>query len=104
EPEGKKSDWNGFAKYDFVVDGRTSYLVVPKEAASGKPWIWRARFWGHEPQTDIALLKKGYHLASCDVVELFGNPQAIKHWNVYYEHVTTKYGLAPKIALQGMSR
>ena len=33
--------------------------------------MWRARFWGHEPQTDIDLLEKGFHIVYCDVADLY---------------------------------
>ena len=71
--------------------------------AEGKPWIWRARFWGHEPQTDIDLLERGYHVAYCDVADLFGSPEAVKRWNVFYRHMV-KAGFSRKMALEGMSR
>ena len=38
---GEKSQWNGYDRYDFAVDGRPCLVVVPKLAAPGKPWIWR---------------------------------------------------------------
>ena len=76
---GEKSEWHGYVQYTFQYDGRTCYVVPPKTPAPGNPWIWRARFWGHEPQTDLALLEKGFYLVYCDVAGLFGNPEAVKH-------------------------
>ena len=104
EFSGTKSDWQGFARYDFEVDGRRCWVVTPKAAAEGRPWIWRARFFGHEPQADIALLNEGFHVAYCDVAGLFGCPQAVKHWNAFYRVMTEEYGLAKRPALEGMSR
>ena len=101
---GKKSAWNGYDRYDLVIDGRACLVVVPKQAAPGRPWIWRARFFGHEPQTDLALLARGFHLAYMDVVELFGNRQSVAHWNAFYQYLTQKHGLAKRAALEGMSR
>ena len=101
---GKKSQWNGYDRYDFAVDGRSAIVVTPKRAAEGRPWIWRARFWGHEPQTDVALLGKGFHLVYMDVGELYGNAQAVAHWNAFYKLLTEKHGFAKKVALEGMSR
>ena len=48
--EGKKSAFQGFDCYDFKRGGVGCKVVVPKEVADGKPWIWRARFFGHQPQ------------------------------------------------------
>lgn len=99
----KVSSFFGFTDVEFVFQGHTAHLVLPKAAAKGKPWIWRARFWGHEPQTDVALLERGYHVAYCDVTELFGNQEAIALWNAFYKALH-QMGLSSKVALEGMSR
>ena len=77
---------------------------MPKSVAEGRPWIWRARFFGHEPQADIALLNEGFHLAYCDVGGLFGNPQSVQHWNAFYRVMTERHRLSKRPALEGMSR
>ena len=99
----KLSSFQGYDCAEFLLDGRNCRVVKPKRTAPGKPWIWRARFWGHEPQTDIALLERGYHLVYCDVIELFGNPEAIRYWNRFYA-LLQNAGLAKKTVLEGMSR
>lgn len=101
---GERGDWHGYAHYTFPVDGRTCYVVVPHATAPGKPWIWRARFWGHEPQTDLALLARGFHLVYMDVADLFGSPGAVAHWNAFHAYLTRTHGFARKAALEGMSR
>ena len=89
---------------DSMLNGVHFKLVFPKKADSHKSWIWRARFWGHEPQTDLALLEKGFHIAYIDVAGLFGNEQAIRIWDDFYQFITTTYGLNAKVVLEGMSR
>jgi pimeloyl-ACP methyl ester carboxylesterase len=101
---GSKDGFHGFDRYSFEFDGAKSYIVVPKTAAEGKPWIWRARFFGHEPQTDIALLKRGFHVAYVDVAGLFGSPKAVERWDRFYQHLTTEHGFSEKPLLEGMSR
>jgi lysophospholipase L1-like esterase/dienelactone hydrolase len=71
--------------------------------ADGQPWIWRARFWGHEPQTDIALLERGFHLVYMDVAEMYGNEESVKLWNQFYDYMQN-VGMAKKVVLEGMSR
>jgi lysophospholipase L1-like esterase len=100
----KSTDWNGYEKYDFVVDGRKCWVVVPRVTALGRPWIWRARFFDTEPQTDIAMLRKGFHLAYMDVTEMYGSPVAVAHWNKFYYYLTQKHNLAGKVALECLSR
>ena len=79
-------------------------MVIPKISAPGRPWIIRARFWGHQPQVDLALLEKGWHLAYCDVSNLFGSPKAVMRWEKFHRVMVQDYGLAKKVALEGMSR
>jgi len=65
--------------------------------------VIRARFWGHEPQTDIALLERGFHIAYCDIGNLYGGKEAVKRWNKFYPFMQ-KQGLSKKVVLEGMSR
>ena len=101
---GKASEWHGFLRFDFEFDTRAAIVVMPHKTASGKPWIWRARFFGHEPQLDIALLEKGYHLVYLDVADLFGAPIAVAHWDRFYQHLVTNKHFNGKVVLEGMSR
>lgn len=101
---GRVDDWNGFQRHTFTFDGRQCYVVEPKTSAEGKPWVWRARFFGHRPEVDVALLGKGFHIAFMDVAEMFGNQQAVAHWNRFYEMLTSQHGFAAKPAMEGMSR
>ena len=94
----------GFARYDLTLDGHRCIVVAPKKPAPGKPWIWRARFFGHEPQTDAALLAAGFHVAYIDVSNLFGSPKAVARWNRLYAYLTQTHGFSKRPALEGMSR
>ncbi len=96
--------WNGFEILDSVLNGVAFKVVFPKEASKNLDWIWRARFWGHEPQTDIALLEQGFHLVYIEVGGLFGCEKAIKIWDDFYAFATQKYHLNKKVVLEGMSR
>jgi len=102
--EVARSKWQGLERLDFVVDGRKALLIVPPKADVGKPWIWRTEFFGHEPQADLALTAKGFHIAYIDVTNLYGAPKALDAMDKFYDHVTRQYGLMPKVALEGFSR
>src|SRR6266536_2890462 len=86
--EGEKSTWHdGFDRYDFVMneDGlaitpfrraegegfgvkapekgrRRCIVIVPKQAAPGNPWSWQGCYWDHEPQAEVELLRRGFHI------------------------------------------
>ncbi|RPD41110.1 alpha/beta hydrolase family protein [Chitinophaga barathri] len=98
------TDFHGFTCYEGRFEGRKACVVVPNgEPAKGKPWVWRTRFWGHEPQSDSALLARGYYVVYCDVAELFANEEALGIWDRFYQQLQ-KAGLHQKAAMFGMSR
>lgn len=104
-PEGKSSQWQGFNRLDFTLPkaGARCIVVKPAKPAEGAPWIWRARFWGHQPALDVLLLKQGYHVAYCEIGGLFGSPAAVKRWDQFYA-LAVANGLSAKPVLEGMSR
>ncbi|MEO6520644.1 MAG: GDSL-type esterase/lipase family protein [Mucilaginibacter sp.] len=99
----KQSSFYGYVCNDFTLNNHDCKVVQPKWSAIGHPWVWRARFWGHEPQADISLLERGFHIVYCDVIELFGNDEAINAWNGFYK-VLRSAGLNKKAVMEGMSR
>ncbi len=101
---GTTGRWEGYVRHDFLFDGHPSILVVPASEAPGRPWIWRARFFGAWPAADVALLARGYHLVCTDVAGLFGNPVAVTRWNGFCRYLIDHHGFARKPALEGYSR
>jgi hypothetical protein len=120
---GEKSQWHdGFDRYDFLMDAATlavtpfqrpdgekfavgtppqgqyrAIVVVPRQAAPGYPWSWQGCYWDHEPQTEVELLRRGFHIA-------FITPDPGKHWDAWYRYLTEQHGLSKKPAFVGMSR
>lgn len=101
---GAVSDYHGFEQHELTVDGCKAIVVAPHVARAGRPWIWRAEFFDHRPELDVALLGRGFHLAYIEVGNTFGAPSAMRHWDVFYHQLTATYGLSPKPVLEGLSR
>jgi neutral ceramidase len=117
--EGKKAAWyDGSARYDFVMDEQTlaikpskvatddksggdgpvrCILVVPKRAASGNPWSWRDLYRNCQPQAEVELLARGFHVAYITP----GPPRQRDAWNAF---LTDKHRLSRKPVFVGMSR
>jgi pimeloyl-ACP methyl ester carboxylesterase len=144
--QGDKIDWHGFDRYDFVMDMQNQAItpfkapageesgslgnsapgqlrcvvVVPKQAAPGNPWSWRGVYWNHQPQAEVELLKRGFHVAYISVDpkpraamelamdermdELGMSPRALSEWDAWYAFLTNQYGLSKKPVFVGMSR
>lgn len=97
-------DFHGFAGYKFTFEGYEAIVVFPEEYAANKPWLWRGRWFGHEPQTDIELLKRGFTLVFLNTYIFFGAPGAVALWEKYYAFLREQFGLAKRVALIGMSQ
>ena len=104
QPAVTTSEWNGYERSDFEVAGRPGLLVAPKAVAAGRPWIWRTEFFGHEPQADLALLARGWHVAYLDVKAMYGAPKAVGLMEAFHAHLVKAHGLAERVVLEGFSR
>jgi pimeloyl-ACP methyl ester carboxylesterase/lysophospholipase L1-like esterase len=98
------SEWMGWKQIQFESDGRAGYLVLPKTPAPGNPWIWRTEFANTEPQGDLALLAKGWHVAYLNVQNMYGSPAALDAMDKFYAQVVKGNHLASKVVLEGFSR
>jgi pimeloyl-ACP methyl ester carboxylesterase len=100
----RRSVWNGYERIDFTLEGRPGILVQPKDPAPGRPWIWRAEFFDHQPQVDLALLARGWHVAYMDAKNMYGSRKAIALFGQFYAHLVTQAMLARRVVLEGFSR
>lgn len=89
---------------DYNFQGQYAKIVFPEKPNENMNWIWRARFWNHQPQVDIALLEKGFHLVYIDVVGMYGNETAVNLWTDFYFFIKNEFNLNEKVVLEGMSR
>ncbi|HEY8748073.1 MAG TPA: hypothetical protein VIM11_08870, partial [Tepidisphaeraceae bacterium] len=94
----------GYARFDFECDGRPATIVAPKQAAAGRPWLWRGEFFGAFATVDQALLARGWHVAYLACPDTFGSPATMAHWDVFYKQLTGDHQLARRPVLLGMSR
>ena len=101
---GKKSQWEGFDRYDFICNARKATVVVPRKVAEGHPWIWRPAFFGAFPSVDKALLEKGFHVVYYDLTHLYGSPRAQRLGTDFYDIMRRYYRLSSKVTLEGFSR
>ncbi len=100
---GEPSNFHGYKMYSFAFNDRNCRVVVPRNPAKGYPWIWRAHFFGHRPEVDLALLSRGFFLAYIDVGDLYGNKEAVNLWNDFYKYLVSEYRFSKQVVLEGMS-
>jgi pimeloyl-ACP methyl ester carboxylesterase len=124
---GEKTTWHdGFERQDFVMDEETlavkpltapegekfgvrdpakgqrrCIVIVPKEVAPGRPWSWQGCYWDHQPQTEVELLRRGFHIA---YISANATLKPGREWDAWYAFLTEQHGLSRKPAFIGMSR
>src|SRR5258708_7803662 len=107
EKQGIKAtvtSFHGYRQLNFTMaNGHQCAVVRPVVTAAGRSFVWRGEFFGHEPQTDLALLERGYHIVYIDTKDMFGAPPAMAIWEEFHV-LLRKAGLSGKITLIGMSR
>ncbi|MEM8713364.1 MAG: GDSL-type esterase/lipase family protein [Planctomycetota bacterium] len=96
--------WHGYRRLDFTIAGKKARLVIPEHPAPGRPWVWRARFPDFHAGADRILLERGFHIAHLDTSGMLGGPKAMAAWDTFYNSMVSERGLAPKPALEGVSR
>ena len=102
---GVCSQWfEGYDRYDFDVGGRPVTLIAPREPLQGRRWVWKGEFLDSFPGTELALLRKGFHIAYLSYPDQFGGPLAMAAWSRFYHALTERYGFARKFGLIGLSR
>ena len=101
---GRVSDWLGFRRHDFTVNGIPCVLVAPNVPPDpARRWLWRVRFFGAFPSADLALLKLGWHVANIDIAELYGSPESNRRCDTLHAFLAA-LGFCRKCALAGFSR
>lgn len=102
---GHESQWfEGFARCDFEVAGRPATVIEPARPLPGLPWAWKGEFLDAFPGTELALLRRGVHIAYLNYPDQFGSQAAVGKWNEFYAVLTRERGFAPRPALIGLSR
>lgn len=100
----ERTQWRGYTRYNFVLNGRRAALVEPAAAAADKPWVWRTELFGTDASADQALLAAGWHLAWVDLQNLYGNRTALGLMDAAYALWRRDYGLSPRAVLEALDR
>ena len=95
--------WNGFERRSFTFQGRPSCLVCPPQPLPGHPWLWRPTFLDAWPSADLALIKKGFHLAYTEVLDDYASPTGIRHGKAFHDFLV-RAGLAAQCTFIAVSR
>ncbi len=97
-------NYKGHKLYRFDFSGSQGIIVEPANPLPGKPYLWKAFYFGAFPKFDIAMLDAGYYLVFVKSPTLFPVPETMKLWDKFYKLITEKYDFPDKAVLFGLSR
>jgi pimeloyl-ACP methyl ester carboxylesterase len=104
------TEWNGFQREEFdlenILPDRSckTTVVYPEKAAPSRPWVWRAEFFGAFAWADLALVRRGWHIAYCSLSDMYGAPGAVEGMKRFHAWCVETRGFSPKPAIFGFSR
>jgi pimeloyl-ACP methyl ester carboxylesterase len=113
----------GGERHDFAVGGKRTFMILPAQAAGGRPWVWyQPTFLGAHPTdpsvnptgavhpSDVhiwlftSLLAAGVAVGGVEIGETYGNPTGRATQTAFYEAVAAHFGLARAVRLLPQSR
>jgi len=91
-----------YERYDGITPSQWGIkgleIIVPKRAAPGLPWVFRADRIGRDALVDQALLARGYHIVTVPLPGQTGITQ--KDWDTAYKFMTD-HGFSRKPVMEG---
>lgn len=97
------SYWNGFLQEEFEFEGRTATIVFPKDKISSGNWSLKTEYKDAFPETEVELLKKGFHITYLENTSRFAPKEDCEAKARFVKFIAEKYGLKNKCVLIGMS-
>ena len=98
-----KEQWNGFKKIEFDFEGFNATLVFPKTADNDKNWALKTLYRDAFPETEIELLKRGFHVAFLDAENVWGTKNDCDRKARFCKYLIKEYGLNEKLVPIGYS-
>ncbi|MBO6103456.1 MAG: alpha/beta hydrolase [Opitutales bacterium] len=104
ENDFPQNSWNGFKLDVFEVGGRKAVVISPKKPRADKAWAIKPAWFLAFANAERELLNRGFYIAFYDLSYTYASPEALKALDDFYETCRSKYSLAKKVSLIGMSR
>lgn len=98
-----ESVWNGFKRLDFKFNGRDCVLICPEKPCEDNKWLYRTEYFGAFVDIELAMLKKGYHLAYMQNATRMCPESDTDMRPLFCELLSKEFNLNPKCALIGLS-
>lgn len=95
--------WNGFKMEEFEFEGRLASIVFPEKANENKYWSIKTEYRDAFPETEVELLKRGWHVAYLKNESRWATPTDAHARARFAKYIIEQYGLYEKCVPVGMS-
>ena len=95
--------WNGYPCETFSFEGKEAVLVFPEKPDQQKNWTLKTEYWGAFPETEIALLKEGFHAAFLTNRTRWASKDDCDAKEHFCGYLQEHYGLRDRCVPVGMS-
>jgi pimeloyl-ACP methyl ester carboxylesterase len=101
--DGSMGSWHGFQRHWFEFQGRRAWIVEPREALPGMPFLWSMIFAGLFEDHNGAeiMVEKGFHYVHLEMEDPLGSPSALRLLHDFHLHLMER-GFSKQAILIGI--
>ena len=69
------SEWHGFKRSDFVLNGRKAIIVEPQKREENNRWLLKTEYFDAFPSLETEMLKRGWCVAYIENITRWHKPE-----------------------------
>lgn len=96
-------EWHGFRCESFDFEGREAFLTFPEKSDRQRNWVLKTEYRTAFPETEIELLKRGFHVAFLHNKTRFATREDCDAKARFAQFLRDNYGLRDKCVPVGFS-
>ena len=101
--EKERSIWAPYRIEEFEFEGTPANIIFPEKTNEKKSWTIKTEYRDAFPETELELLKRGYHVTYLKNKTRFATKEDCDKKARFVKFISEKYGLADKCIPVGMS-
>lgn len=97
------SEWQGFKRSDFVLNGRKAIIVEPQKREENNRWLLKTEYFDAFPSLETEMLKRGWCVAYIENITRWHKPEDDDAKAELCRFLQKEFGLSAKCVPVGMS-
>jgi len=97
------AEWHKYPYHAGEFMGQPYIVVCPKDVPANGKWILKTEYFGAFPETEFALLERGYHVAHVHNISRWCPDEVTETQAAFVDFVHSRFGLSKTCVPVGMS-